>query len=227
MIAGRFAWQSPAPEPKRPTGKITLASWQFDSGQLTLVETSTKKRASIYLVEGRPNLEAMRRPGIDVLTSTTEAISQTLMAENRTLKRILTDPDRFDGIGNAYSDEILHRARLSPIKLTRSLSHEEVERLTEATRSALTYWIKKLAKDHPAFPKPNQITAFRPDFAVHGRFGLPCPVCASPVQRIVRGDHETNYCATCQTDGKLLADRSLSLLLKGDWPTTLEEMQAV
>jgi formamidopyrimidine-DNA glycosylase len=224
MIAGRLNWQAPAPPPKVKLGKVVLASWVFDPGELTLVEFSTKKRASINLVKGRTTLEDMRRKGLDVFASSEPDLANRFKEQNRTLKKILTDPDLFDGIGNAYSDEILFRAKLSPIKLSKSLTEAEVERLIQAMRGTMSEWTAKLASDFPKFPKPAQITAFRPDFAVHGRYGLPCPVCQSPIQRIVRGEHETNYCATCQTWGRLLADHSLSRLLKGDWPESLEEM---
>ena len=224
MIAGRLNWQEPAPPPKVKIGKVVLAGWVFDRGELTLVEFSTKKRASIHLVRDRSNLEAMRRSGLDVFASSEVDLTNRLKEQNRTLKKILTDPDLFDGIGNAYSDEILFRAKLSPIKLTKALTDEESHRLIHAMRDTIAEWSSKLARELPKFPKPGQITAFRPDFAVHGRYGLACPVCQSPIQRIVRGEHETNYCATCQTSGKLLADHSLSRLLKGDWPETLEEM---
>ena len=224
MVAGRLQWQSPAPPAKRAMGKVQLAAFRFDNGQLTLVETSTKKRASIHLVAGREGLREHSRGGLDVLTATPEAFAERLRATNRTLKRALTDPRAFDGIGNAFSDEILFAAKLSPVKLTRSLDDEATERLRVATREVLVHWTAKLQAQIPGFPKPAQVTAFEPDFAVHGKFGEPCIECGSPVQRIVYAENEANYCARCQNEGRLLADRSLSRLLKDDWPKTLEEM---
>jgi formamidopyrimidine-DNA glycosylase len=224
MIAGRLGWQSPLPEAKPSLGKIVIAAWRFPSGQLSLIETTTKKRASVNLVHGRSDLNSLRRSGLDVLNAATIDLLTVIRSQHRTLKRVLTDRDLLDGIGNAYSDEILLHAKLSPVKLATSLSDEDANRLVSAARSTLETWTERLQAEIRGFPKPAQITAFRPDFAVHGRFGLPCPVCGSPIQRIVRGDHETNYCATCQTGGKLLADHSLSRLLKSDWPSTLEEM---
>jgi formamidopyrimidine-DNA glycosylase len=224
MIAGRLQWQSPAPPAKRATGKVQLAAFRFAEGQLTLVETSTRKRASIHLVQGREGLAEHTRNGLDVLTATPEAFAARLKATNRTLKRALTDPRTFDGIGNAFSDEILFAARLSPVKTTQSLSDEATERLRVGARDVLVEWTEKLQRQCPKFPTSSQVTASRPDYAVHDRFGLPCPVCESPVQRIVFAENETNYCARCQNEGRLLADRSLSRLLKDDWPKTLEEM---
>lgn len=224
MIAGRFQWQCPAPAPTRPMGKVTLAAWRFGNGQLSLVETSTRKRASIHLVLGSAGLAEFDRGGLDVFQASSEAFRERLQTKNRTLKRALTDPASFDGIGNAYSDEILFWARLSPVRLTQALKNEEVERLCTACQETLERWRAKLRDEILAFPKPAQITAFRPDFAAHGRFGQPCPVCAAPIQRIVYAENETNYCARCQNEGRLLADRSLSRLLRDDWPRTLEEM---
>ena len=225
MIAGRLQWLSPPPPvQKRAQGKVLLASFQFQSGQLNLVETSTRKRAAVYLIGGRAGLDEHRREGLDVFAATPFAFRQRLQLQNRTLKRILTDPHSFDGIGNAYSDEILFAARLSPVRLSRSLSDEDAERLHEAAKQTLSRWKARLMELYPSFPRPGDITAFRPDFAVHGRFGQPCPLCGSPIQRIVHAENETNYCARCQNEGRLLADRSLSRLLKDDWPGTLEEM---
>lgn len=225
MIAGRLQWQSPLPPDKSAMGRIRLASFRFESGQLNLIEASTKKRASIYLVANRQALEEHRRDGLDVFASTSEQFADRLRLQNRTLKRRLTDPNAFDGIGNAYSDEILFAAKLSPVRLTSSLTEEEVRRLHQASQTTLRAWAGKLLTLYPGFPNPNDITAFRPDFAVHGKFGNPCPNCGSPVQRIVYAENETNYCAKCQNEGRLLADRSLSRLLKSDWPKTLEEME--
>lgn len=224
MIAGRLQWQTPLPPFKRANGKIQLAAFRFPSGQLTLVETSTKKRASIHLIQGQEGLQEHNRHGLDVLTATPEAFAARLKATNRTLKRALTDPRTFDGIGNAFSDEILFAARLSPVKTTQSLNDEATDRLRVAARDVLLEWTAKLQRECPKFPRPADVTATRPDYAVHDRFGLPCPVCGSPVQRIVFAENETNYCAKCQNEGRLLADRSLSRLLKDDWPKTLEEM---
>jgi formamidopyrimidine-DNA glycosylase len=224
MIAGRLQWQSPPPPSKKAMGKVQLAALRFSSGQLSLVEISTKKRASIHLVSGRAGLAEHDRGGLNLLRATATEFGDRLKNTNRTLKRALTDPRSFDGIGNAYSDEILHAARLSPVRTTGSLDEEEIARLLEATRHVLVDWTAKLQAIFPDFPKPAAITAFRPDFAVHGRFGEPCPTCGAPVQHIVYAENETNYCARCQNEGRLLADRSLSRLLKDDWPKTLEEM---
>lgn len=224
MIAGRLLWKSPG---ARPTGKIDLASFEFaDSGVLVLTEASPKKRASLHVLRGRASLEAEDRGGIDVLLCTLAEFAGALVAENRTLKRRLTDPRAFSGIGNAYSDEILHAARLSPVKLTRALGADEVERLFAGTKSVLSEWSNRLLSQFKdKFPGVGEITAFRPEFAVHGKYGKPCPDCGNPVQRIVHAENETNYCATCQTGGKVLADRSLSRLLKDDWPRTIEEWE--
>jgi formamidopyrimidine-DNA glycosylase len=224
MIAGRLQWQSPAPPEKKALGKILLAALRFPTGQLSLVEFSTRKRAAVYLIQGRAGLEEHRREGLDVFSASVDQFAERLQAQNRTLKRILTDPHSFDGIGNAYSDEILFAARLSPVRLTRSLDTGEIARLHSAARETLAYWSKRLKEAYKGFPKPGDVTAFRPDFNVHGRFGQPCTVCGQPVQRIVHAENETNYCAKCQNEGRLLADRSLSRLLKDDWPSTLEEM---
>ncbi len=224
MIAGRFVWQT-KPLEGRPTGKVQTAAIAFESGTLVLQEVATKKRASLHLIQGVANLNALDPGGIDPLSVGSEEFARVLQRENRTLKRILTDPRTLSGIGNAYSDEILFHAGLSPLRLTQALDGSEIERLRGAMQETLVKWRARLQEEIPGFPKPGQITAFRPDFAVHGRFGLPCPVCGSPIQRIVHGDHETNYCARCQNEGRILADRSLSRLLKDDWPRTLDELE--
>ncbi|AIE87806.1 Fpg/Nei family DNA glycosylase [Fimbriimonas ginsengisoli] len=224
MVAGRLQWQSPAPDAKRATGKIQLAAFRFSTGLLSLIESSTRKRASIHLVAGRAGLAEHERGGLNLMDSTPAEFAQRLRATNRTLKRALTDPRTFDGIGNAYSDEILFAARISPVRTTGSLKDEEVERLHRATVETLIHWTEKLQRTVPGFPKNADVTAFRPDFAVHNRFGHPCPNCGAPIQHIVYAENETNYCARCQNEGRLLADRSLSRLLKDDWPKTLEEM---
>lgn len=223
MIAGRLRWAAPD---SKPPAKITHAAFEFENGSLFFTEASSKKRASLHLVQGLTGLDAHRRDGVDVLSCSGPDFERALKAENRTLKRALTNPQRLDGIGNSYSDEILHAARLSPLRLTHSLSDEEVRRLLVAAREILESWIARLGgKFADRFPGPGEITAFRPEFAVHGRFGKPCPVCGKPVQRIVYAENETNYCAICQNEGRLLADRSLSRLLKADWPKTVEEME--
>ena len=220
MIAGRFRWLPPGA--KLP-GKIGLAGFDFPDGTLALTEAGTKRRASLHLVHGASGLAPFDRGGLDVLTATLEEFTERLQSEQHTLKRALTDPTLFDGIGNAYSDEILHAARLSPLRLTRQLPDEGVARLHEATRATLTQWIDRLGQEADvAFPV--QVTAFREGMAVHGRYRQPCPDCGAPVQRIRYADNETNYCARCQTEGRLLADRALSRLLKGDWPKSLDEL---
>ncbi len=219
MIAGRLHWKPPG---TRVPGKLGLAAFDFSTGTLTLTEAGSKKRASLHLVRGRGALAGLDPGGTDVMRATFEEFGRVLQAENHTLKRTLTDPHVFSGIGNAYSDEILHAARLSPLQLTRNLSDEEVRRLHEATRSVLAHWIDRLrAATDDAFPE--HVTAFREGMAVHGRFGRPCPVCGAAVQRIVYAENEANYCARCQTGGRLLADRALSRLLRDDWPKRLEE----
>jgi formamidopyrimidine-DNA glycosylase len=220
MIAGRLHWKPPrAPLP----GRLGLAGLDFATGTLTLTEAGTKKRASLHVASGRPALAAFDRGGLDVLAATPGAFATALRAESHTLKRALTDPRLFDGIGNAYSDEILHAARLSPLQLTRNLTDNECARLREATRATLVAWTDRLrAEAKGGFPE--KVTAFRPGMAVHGRFGQPCPACGSPVQRIVYAANEANYCARCQTGGRLLADRAMSRLLREDWPRTLEEL---
>ncbi len=223
MVAGRFRW-SDTPRDKIP-GKVGLAAFDFPNGTLILTEASTKKRASLHLVRGEAAVAAMHAGGVEPLEIDLAAFREALVKENHTLKRTLTDPRIFSGIGNAYSDEILHRARLSPVRMSRALDDAEVERLFEATRTTLVRWLEALREESRAGGWPEKVTAFRPDMAVHGRYGKPCPVCGSPVQRIAYAENETNYCATCQTNGKLLADRSLSRLLKQDWPKTLEELE--
>ena len=221
MVAGRLHWRK---RPAKVGGRGALASFDFPDGSLVLSEASTRKRASLHLVEGEANLEELDRGGIEVLDADVSRFRAALVRENHTLKRALTDPRLFSGIGNAYSDEILHRARLSPAKLTQRMSDEEIERLYGATRAVLGEWIERLASE-AARAFPEKVTAFREGMAVHGRYGKPCPVCGSPVQRIVYAENEANYCPTCQTGGKLLADRALSRLLRGDWPRTLEELE--
>ncbi|HEX5218360.1 MAG TPA: DNA-formamidopyrimidine glycosylase family protein [Verrucomicrobiae bacterium] len=221
MIAGRLHWYDP--DAKSPV-KSALAAFVFPNGTLSLTEAGTKKRASLHLVQGEAALRLHDPGGLDVLGCTREEFRAALTARNHTLKRALTDPRLFSGIGNAYSDEILHRARLSPVAVTQRLSNEAVERLFHATQQTLTHWIAILRRGAgDSFPE--KVTAFRPDMAVHGKFGKPCPVCGAKVQRIRYADNETNYCPACQTSGKILADRSLSLLLKKDWPKTPEELE--
>ena len=224
MIAGRLRWHGNRdPRPKIP-GKVGLLAIDFDNGTLIMTEAGTQRRASLYVVEGRASLAEHDPGGLDVLSASREQFVAALQEESHTLKRALTDPHLFSGIGNAYSDEILHAARLSPFKLSRSLSDEEYARLFEATRTTLRGWIARL-QDEAGEAFPEKATAFRPGMAVHGRYGQPCPECGSPVQRVVYAQNEANYCATCQTDGRLLADRSLSRLLREDWPRTLEELE--
>jgi formamidopyrimidine-DNA glycosylase len=222
MIAGRLHWKAAG---AKPPGRIGLAAFDFSTGTLVMTEAGTKKRASLDVVRGEPALRAHDPGGLEVLDTDPEAFRAALAAENHTLKRVLTDPRVFSGIGNAYSDEILHRARLSPVKLSQALADDEVRRLYEAARAVLREWIARL-REEAGEEFPEGVTAFRPAMAVHGRFGKPCPDCGAPVQRIVYADNETNYCARCQTGGRLLADRSLSRLLHQDWPRTLEEWEA-
>jgi len=224
MIAGRFRWSD---EPRaKVAGKIALAAFEFPNGTLLFTEASSKKRASLSLVHGEAALAAHNPGGLEVLDASPEQFAAALTKENHTLKRALTDPHLFSGIGNAYSDEILHAARLSPLKMTSKLTQEEIAGLHEATRRMLTTWTERLQKGFASkFPGAGDVTAFRPDFAAHGKFGQPCPVCRTKVQRIRYAENETNYCPRCQTEGKLLADRSLSRLLKDDWPKTVEELE--
>jgi formamidopyrimidine-DNA glycosylase len=224
MIAGRFQWFEPPKPEVRPGGRIALAAFDFEHATLGLTEASKKKRASLFVVQGRAALAAHDPGGLDPLSVPLDAFRAALVRENHTIKRTLTDPRTFSGIGNAYSDEILHRARLSPLKWTTRLSDEETARLHAATREVLLEWVERLrAQTGDAFP--SKVTAFRPEMAVHGRYREPCPVCGAPVQRIVYAENEANYCARCQTGDKVLADRSLSQLLKDDWPRTLEEWE--
>ena len=223
MIAGRLRWRAsdaPLPIPK----KIGLLSLLFDRGTLLFMEVSPKKRAWVRVVEGREALAALDPGGLEPLEASKEAFVAGLRSENHTLKRALTDPTLYSGIGNAYSDEILHAARLSPVALTSRLTDEEAARLFDATRATLVDWTDRLRRE-TGENFPEKVTAFREDMAVHGRFGRPCPSCGTSIQRIVYAANETNYCPTCQTGGKLLADRSLSRLLHGDWPRSLEEME--
>jgi formamidopyrimidine-DNA glycosylase len=226
MIAGRFRWKptgTKVPRPKK-AGSAGLLAIDFDTGTLILTEAGSKRRASLHVVQGRDALSQHDPGGIEVLEAGLPAFAEALRRENHTLKRSLTDPHVFSGIGNAYSDEILHAARLSPFKQTQALGDEEVARLFEAVRSTLTRWSTRL-REETGEGFPEKVTAFRDGMAVHGRYGQPCPVCGSPVQRVVYADNEANYCATCQTGGRLLADRSLSRLLREDWPRTLEELE--
>ena len=224
MIAGRFAWMDAGAKISRNPKKRGLAALDFPNGSLLLTEAGTKKRASLYVVRGEEALAAHDRGGVEPLDVDRSAFAAALTRRNHTLKRALTSPSVFSGIGNAYSDEILHRARLSPLKWTERLSDEEVGRLFDATRAVLAEWTERLrAEAGDGFPR--KVTAFRDGMAVHGRYGEPCPVCGAPVQRIRYAENETNYCPGCQTGGKLLADRALSRLLKKDWPRTLEELE--
>lgn len=222
MIAGRLRWKegaAAAPIPRR----VGLAAFRFDAGTLILTEQGAKRRAALHLLRGAPALRALDRGGIDVLTAGEPAFRRALLAENHTVKRALTDPRLCSGIGNAYSDEILHEARLSPLKWTSRLTEQELSALHRAARSVLTLWIERL-REQAGDRFPERVTAFRPEMAVHGKFGRPCPRCAAPVQRIVYAANECNYCPECQTGGRLLADRALSRLLKGDWPRNLREL---
>ena len=220
MIAGRLRWRAPKQKPgMRP--KLILASFEFEHGTVFLTEAGSKKRASIQVVRGEEALGALDPGGLEPLDASLEQFHDALTRENHTVKRSLTDPHLFSGIGNAYSDEILHAAKVSPLKLTRTLSADEIRRLHEATRATLTTWIERL-RQQTGDGFPEKVTAFHEAMAVHGRFKQPCPVCGSPVQRIVYAENECNYCATCQTNGRLLADRALSRLLKDDWPRSIE-----
>jgi formamidopyrimidine-DNA glycosylase len=221
MIAGRLRWREPGQKPGMGP-KLMLATLEFPDGTLFFTEASSKKRASMQLVVGEAALAGIDRGGLEPLDATVDEFREALTRENHTVKRALTDPRLFSGIGNAYSDEILHAARMSPLKLTQSMSAGEIERLYGATRDTLLMWIDRLrASTGEGFPE--KVTAFRDDMAVHGRFRKPCPVCGAPVQRIVYAENECNYCARCQTGGRLLADRSLSRLLRDDWPRRLED----
>jgi formamidopyrimidine-DNA glycosylase len=221
MIAGRLHWLESA---AKPPGKNALAEFSFPNGSLTLTEAGTKKRASLHLVQGEAELALHDPGGLEVLDCTQEEFREVFTLRNHTLKRALTDPHLFNGIGNAYSDEILHRARLSPVALTQKLAAGAIEQLFHAAQLTLTHWIELLRRE-TGEQFPENVTAFRPEMAVHGKFGKPCPVCGAKVQRIRYADNETNYCPGCQTGSKLLADRSLSLLLRKDWPKTAEELE--
>jgi formamidopyrimidine-DNA glycosylase len=221
MIAGRFRWKAAG---AAVPGKVGLLAIDFEHGSLVMTEAGTKRQASLYVVQGREALARHNPGGLEVLNADLPAFAQALTLENHTLKRALTDPHVFSGIGNAYSDEILHRARLSPFKQTSGLTDDEIRRLFDATRETLTAWTKRL-QEETGESFPEKVTAFREGMAVHGRYGKPCPVCGSPVQRIVYAANEANYCVTCQTGGRLLADRSLSRLLKEDWPRTLDDLE--
>jgi formamidopyrimidine-DNA glycosylase len=220
MIAGRLHWKARG---AKGGGRSNLAQLEFPTGVLSLTEAGTKRRASLHLVRGRDGLAEFKRGGLEPLGATVDEFAGRLRSENHTIKRSLTDPRLFSGIGNAYSDEILHRARMSPVKLTSRLSDDEIAGLLDATKTTLVEWTDRL-RDEAGDGFPEKVTAFRPEMAVHGKFGQPCPVCATPVQRIRYADNETNYCARCQTDGKLLADRGISRLLKQDWPKSIDEV---
>ncbi len=220
MIAGRLHWK---PAGAKLAGKYSLAAFDFLNGTLLLTEAGSKRRAALYVVQGEAALSEHNPGGLEVLTATLEEFHGAFTRENHTLKRALTDPRLFSGIGNAYSDEILHCARLSPVALTKKLSRDDVERLYAAIRTVLHEWIDRL-REEAGDEFPEHVTAFRREMAVHGRFGQPCPVCAAPVQRIRYAENETNYCPRCQTGGKILADRSLSRLLKDDWPRLLDDL---
>jgi formamidopyrimidine-DNA glycosylase len=223
MIAGRLHWK---PAQAKLAGRNALAAFDFPNGTLTLTEAGSKRRASLYVLRGEEALQAIDPGGVEIFSSDLDQFRAALTLENRTLKRALTDPRLISGVGNAYSDEILHAARLSPITLTHKLKPEEWELLFECTRSTMTLWMDRLvAEAKKSFPE--KVTAFRPEMAVHGRFNQPCPRCGEKIQRIRYADNETNYCARCQTGGKVLADRSLSRLLGSDWPRTLDELEAL
>jgi len=230
MIAGRLHWREvlgrrrPADRPVQLSGKTTLAAFEFQSGTLLLTENTTQRRAALHVVRGVDALESFNAGGLEPLEADPAAFRAVLTTERHTLKRALTDPRFFSGIGNAYSDEILHRARLSPVKLTTQLTDTDCEALHQATCEVLTQWLERLRLEARG-KFPEKVTAFRDGMMVHGRYGQPCSVCGTPVQRIVHADNETNYCPTCQTGGKLLADRALSRLLRSDWPRTLEELE--
>jgi formamidopyrimidine-DNA glycosylase len=221
MIAGRLRWKKRG---EKVPNKVGLAAFDFPNGSLIFTEASPKKRASLHIVQGREALQEFDRGGLDVYTATLAQFAERLRSERHTVKRSLTDPTLFDGIGNAYSDEILHAAKLSPFRMTSAMTDDEVQALHRACVVTLEKWTKLLS-DEVGDGFPDKVTAFRPEMAVHGKYGKPCPTCGTPVQRIVYADNEANYCPTCQTEGKLLADRSLSRLLKEDWPKTLEELE--
>lgn len=223
MIAGRFHWKKAAAPLPRKSG---LAGFDFDHGTLLLTESSSKKRTSLHAVSGRCQLAEHDPGGVNVLECDLACFQEMLQRQNNTLKRALTDPRRFDGIGNAYSDEILHAAKLSPLQLTQNLKETDIAELYQATRHTLSSWMAKLQQE-AAGTFPKKVTAFHPDMAVHGRFRQPCKMCQTPIQRIVRGEREVNYCPTCQTGGKMLADRAWSKLLKQDWPKTVEAWEAL
>jgi formamidopyrimidine-DNA glycosylase len=223
MIAGRLHWRPPN---AKLAGRQALLALDFSDGALVLTEAGSKRRASLHLLRGEQALRDIDPGGVEIFSSDMNEFRAALTVENRTLKRALTDPRLISGVGNAYSDEILHAARLSPITLTHKLTPDEWQRLYDATRSTLSLWTDRLVAEAQA-KFPEGVTAFRPEMAVHGRFGKPCPRCGSPIQRIRYADNETNYCATCQTGGKVLADRSLSRLLGSDWPRTLDELEAL
>ncbi|HYR28778.1 MAG TPA: DNA-formamidopyrimidine glycosylase family protein [Thermoanaerobaculia bacterium] len=220
MIAGRLKW---LPKGAKVPGKVGLAAFDFDSGTLVLTEAGSKRRASLHIVRGEAALADHDRGGIEPLEMTFDEFRDALTRGRHTLKRQLTDPQVFSGIGNAYSDEILHAARLSPVQMTTNLGEDELRRLYDAIRGTLILWIDRLRTEN-AGNFPEKVTAFRPEMAVHGKYNQPCPVCQTPVQHIVYADNETNYCARCQTGGKLLADRALSRLLRGDWPKSIDEL---
>ncbi len=223
MISGRLQWKERG---GKVPGRVGLAAFDFSTGTLTFTEASSKKRASLHLVRGENVLAEFDRGGLEVMDASLKGFAAAVRKENHTLKRALTDPRLFSGIGNAYSDEILHRAKLSPVRLTQQMKDEEIAQLHHATQQTLAEWTARLrAEAGERFPE--KVTAFRPEMAVHGKFRQPCPVCGAPVQRIVHAQNETNYCPRCQTGGKLLADRALSKLLKSDWPKTLEELDEV
>jgi formamidopyrimidine-DNA glycosylase len=223
MIAGRLHWKAPH---AKLAGRNALAAFDFPMGSLVLTEAGSKRRASLYVVRGEEGLRDLDPGGVEIFSTDRDGFRAALILENRTLKRALTDPRLISGVGNAYSDEILHAAQLSPIALTHKLQPDEWERLFQATRTTMTLWMDRLVGE--AKKKfPEKVTAFRPEMAVHGRFGFPCPRCGAKVQRIRYADNETNYCARCQTGGKVLADRSLSRLLGSDWPRTLDELEAL
>jgi formamidopyrimidine-DNA glycosylase len=223
MIAGRLHWKPPG---ALFGGRTMLAAVDFPQGSLVLTEAGTKRRASIHLVSGTAGLAAFRRDGVDLFTTSPARFGETLRRTNRTLKRALTDPDVVDGVGNAYSDEILHRARLSPFRQTAALTDREIELLLNSALAVLEEWIQRL-RSEAGEGFPEHVTAFRPEMAVHGKYNEPCPVCGAPVQRIRYADNEANYCANCQTGGRLLADRGLSRLLREDWPRTLAELEEI